>query len=494
MTASVTLRASLPRDRFWLGEPIPLMILVENPEDAPPLAVPVPFAPSQRDLTFLLHDASSTALLAPELATAAAGPTVRVPPADFYLTEVSLTAWHDFAPGSYRIEVHWAHPGGEARAAPAAFEIVAPQALALAIAPDTCADAVSLPPVIATVSGPGLGVFLERRFLVDIEEDTLFPHAGDIVRFVADHALGSPIPVTEAADPKAWIAWSSGRGILARPGYEVTGAAEASWPEEMAVEAIVPAVETAHGELLVYSLRAMGDRRQLVETRFTAPVVTTEEAEGPDDWDDEILVPGPVRETVIGDMQGGSGTTTLARAAEGDIRIVALSTAGSSGVLYHVSVRGGAVTDVARLELPGVALPHAKPAVFVDRAGDTVVAILLSRAGDKSLAEATVGVVLARFDGSGPVVTGESWLGSPSAAPVSAAVAFSYVETERPFFRCVVLCGDGSLFGGDGTGYWESHLPVAQLLVPLVFVTCESHAQVGVRGAHGPTLERLYPS
>lgn len=493
MTNRVRLHSSLSRSRFWCGEPIPLAITIENLDDAQPLAVPVPFAPSRSEIRFLLQGTADTAPIALGPVTPSDGPSVQLPPADFYMTEASLTEWHTFDPGAYTLEVRWTHAAGETLAEPVRFEVVAPDAMALAILAGSFPEAPPSLLAVATVSGPGLGVLLERRFCVDIEDDTSYPHAGDATRFVAGHPLAEPIPVFAAAEPNAWVAWSTERGLFARPGHEVEGAAEARWPDESPASVIAPAVETRQGELLVYTLRGDGDCRELVETRFTLPVVEVEEAEGPDDWDDEVLVPGPVNETTIGEIEIGEATTTLTRAAEDDVRVLALSPAGDGSTLHHVQVRGGIVKAFATPKLPGVPLPHAEPAAFVDHAGETVAAVTLVRTATEPLDALTLGVMLARFGASGPSALEEVWLGNLPAAPTSAVVAFSCIETERPFFRCVVLCEDGSVCVGDRTGRWEAHTPAAELLLPLVLTTCIDHAHVGVRGPNGPTLERLFP-
>jgi hypothetical protein len=342
-------------------------------------------------------------------------------------------------------------------------------------------------------SGYNLGVLFERRFLAEIDDDSVYRHAGDATRFVAGHSLGEPLPVLAAVEPNAWVAWSTGRALFARPGHEVEGAAEARWPDESRVDVIAPAVETRQGELLVYTLRGEGARRELVETRFTKPIVEVEEAEGPDDWDDEVLVPGPVNQTTIGEIEIGEGTATLTRAAEDDVRVLALSAFEDGSAVHHAQVRGGIVSAFATSKLPGVPLPHAQPAAFANHAGETVAAIALTRTAAEPLGTRTLGVMLARFGASGPAVIEEVWLGNLPAAPASAVVAFSCIETERPFFRCVVLCENGLVCVGDRTGRWETLTFTAELLLPLVLTTCADHAHVGVRGPNGPTLERLFP-
>lgn len=488
--SAVRLEASLPRARFFAGEPVALTIAIRN-EGAQAVTAPVPFAPSRRGVRLAVRDSVSgvTAPLGP--AEPAGGQTVRIDAGGFYFTETPLTGWRPFPPGVYQVAVLWKHEAGESLASPVQFEIVAADRARLRFGDETFAGLPTERRAVATVSGAGGGILFERTFRAAHDDESLWEPAGDAIRLVADEPLGTPLPVLPAERSPRWVVCQAGNGLLARAGAEMEGSARAVWPAETSADIAAPALETGAGELEVYSLRGGAPVRELYRTRFAPPVTAVEEPAGPDDWDDEVLVAGPVSEELVAPIDAAPGPVTLVRAGEDEIRLLTVSGHGGGAALRQITLRGGALAGVERLDLPGRPVWDAAPAVRWDGAATTAAVLLHRLAADGSTNQ--VGVAVARFDAGGANIAAEARFCDLPAAPRSGTVAWSFLAGEPSFHSWLVLCEDGSAHCGDSGGRHTrlpADLPLAE---PVSFSVCGMFRQAAVPGDFGLILRRIEP-
>ncbi|MCC7539130.1 MAG: hypothetical protein IT379_23110, partial [Deltaproteobacteria bacterium] len=390
-TDGLTLRLDPMRPHFWRGEQLVVGVVVHN-RGASPVRVPVPFDPDAGQLRFVSRADPRVEL---GRASRVAAHEVVLPAGETYETQVCLDRWLAVSAGAHAYEVRWSLADGGVVAERVAFEVVEPEEMALALPPQVHAQAPATFSAVCAVSGAKLGVIFERRFEAHVEYDALYEPAGDVARFAGDGPIAGLVAVKAAdAGGKQWVAWRDHEALHARAGFEVDRAAHVAWPAGARV--ITPAIETRSGELRALGLRGDGPSRELFEMRFAPPVFETEPAEGPDDWDDQVLVAGPASAVVLGalDLGGDVIAATVASAADDDLRVVLITSSEKGAELVIAQVTGGSLSVIAREPLPATPVPDCTLDAYVDAQGETLAAVAVTRADPDRVR--TCGVFVAR--------------------------------------------------------------------------------------------------
>ena len=482
----VKLQAALARSRYGRGESLTLDVEVHNRDPQAPLSVPVPFAPASPEVSLVVRTSGAPAPVTLGAASSSAPHRIALGAGEVYSTQIALDRLRDFDPGAYTVEVRWTHAHGEAASDPVAFEIVAVERLTLAFDPGAFEDPPSTLHTVCAMSGEAFGVVFERSFSPAIDDKSLFTPMSTSVRAAGEHPIARVIPVLGADESRRWVAWVDATGLRAKSGVEVEDAAVVAWAAQPGVHVIAPAIEDADHALWVYAVR--GEPHELVAVRFGPPEVIVEPPEGPDDWDDEALIPGPVGETVVEPAEHDSTevASTLVRADDGTARLVIAIRGLAASALVYVLV--GEPDTFA--PLPGHPLGGNALAAYVDEHGDVIAAVVVTRSTEGDNPATEVGVALVRFKPTDAPEVSVRWMATLSAEPAEAAVAFSWVATERPYWRCVVRGADGAAWIGDSRGAWSVWDVPHEPLTPLALITCAADAQVAAVGARNASLVR----
>ncbi len=489
----VALRTSIARPRWLAGEPLVLSVEVANLDERQAVSVPSSFDPATDGVRMLVRGAPGTPLVVLDVPSPVGCPMVQLAPGATQEREVSLHRWHAFTPGAYTVTLEWTRFGAAPIVSTVAFEVVAVTAMSFAFTPMTGGEAVDMLAGTAAMSGIGFGVVLPRIFSADIEDPARFSAIADGARFTGDRAVLGIVPVRAAEAPRGWVVWRDAAGLVARAGDAVEGAACSPWPVDDGGLVVGPAEETPAGDLRAWTVRGAPGAQHLVETVFAAPVVTVEAPVGPDDWDDEVLVAGPVSERAIAHF--GEATVVAAehvRRDEGHAQLVVIAADAGGVMLQGAEVDDAEVRWTFRAVLPALPMRGASLAKYVGADGETWVAMALASPDPVHAEVVWSRVIVARIDDAGTHTVQDLWLGALASAPVSAALAFSWVDAERPFWRLLVACEDGSAWLGDADARWSS-LDGADLVQPVSLATCRDHAHAAVRGSDGPALRRIHP-
>ena len=446
MTNGVQVHVTLKRARFWEGEPITLGIRVATDPGAAAVDVPLPFSPADSDVrVFVARDDGDPVAIGP--ASPRTGSRVTVPSGDLLLTELAVHEWVQLEPGAYALDVVWSGYGAQT----VEFEVVPVERMTLTMvghAPTLRA--------VGTVSGPGFGALVEQQYRTGYDDETVYERDSAMTTFVADAPLRAAVPAG------AWIAGVDAGGLVARANPEVAGMARHAWPDGAAT-VVPPASPTDGSGLRVLTLGADGALHAL---DFDPPCTETEAPTGPDDWDDEILVPGPVRCVALGRLPGAASAVR-----DGD-RVVGVA----GRRLVFATLRGDELVDPGGVDLPGEAL-----SVAAVQDGTAAVVVRSEERG--------IGFVVTPL--SGDTAATEQWLGVPPHPPTEAAAAFAPGADGTLLAVCAIRCGDAGLYLGDITGRVLPVAVPAGLLSPLVVTAAAGAFHVAVAAKDGPTLLRV---
>lgn len=475
MTAPVSLEASLPYPVFWRGEPILVRVQLMTEVGAAPVHVPVPFDVFAPGVTVVVYppEGPEVTLAAP---AAAVGQSSPLKGGDLRESNLALDRVYAFAPGTYEVRIEWAPAGMPTLSDTVSFAVVEPAAMTLAIAGIDGAESPELR-AVGSVSGAGLGALLELLFRPAIDDDSSYTCAATVKRYVGRDPVGPATAVQVLQASGDWCAGRDAAGVLARVGFEMQGAGRHDWAAD-APHVVAPAIESEDG-LRVFTVTRDG---QLGVLHFALPLTEVEPASGPDDWDDEVLVPGPVTASDLGSLgESVLGARALAHGDQVHIALVA------RGALLQRTLSGGSLGDGRRVELDARVL-STEPATRLDEHGAVLAAVVVAREAER-LDALEVGLALVHFGASASVEY--RWLGVLESIPVSASVAFAPDGEGQLAPLGAVLDTEHVLHVGAWSGSFTLVAAPAALLTPLTITAALGAPHVAVSTAEGPRLLRL---
>jgi hypothetical protein len=488
VTSPITLQIATAQSVFWRGEAIGLQIRILTALEAEPVQVPVPFELSQAGVTLVIRSADGKEVVL-EPAHDHASQTRTLPPGDLYETEIALERVHSFEPGSYEVRVEWRPWGMSVLTDTVSFQVAEPTTMTLSIVGPLPADPTwlrAVGTVSGTVSGePALGALLDLTFGPEIEDDTEFVCTRTVGRYRRTEPLTAAVPVQSLATSADWMAGRDTKGLFARPGFEVQGVARHDWSEDDPPQVVVPGIESEDG-LRVFTVTRGG---QLAAVEFAPPRVEVEQPSGPDDWDDEILVPGPVSHMELGSIgEGVLGARAVG--ASNEVYVVAATRGG----LRYARLRSHELTQTGRVEIEARVL-STDPAVHSDESGAVVAAVVVAREvpqePDAPENPDALQIGIARVLIGSDAAVDYRWLGVLESIPVSAAVSFVAEPGGGHSPLSAVLDTEHFLHLGTWSGRWSRVAAPSALLSPLTVTAAQDAPHVAVSTPAGPRLQRL---
>jgi hypothetical protein len=275
-----------------------------------------------------------------------------------------------------------------------------------------------------------------------------------------------------------WVAGRDAHGVFARPGWEVQGVGRFDWAEREPPIVVPPALEFGDA-LRLFTLTRKGE---LGVVDFAAPITTVEEASGPDDWDDEVLVPGPVHHSPL----GGLGEAVLGARA-GRVAQDSLVVAVARGAILHARIAGDSLLSRGRIDLD-VRVLSADPALHTSFDGAGVVAVVIAREREDRPDALDVGI--ARVQLGEPPEVEFRWLGVLEQVPVAVAISFAPTDEGEPTPICALLDSDRTLHLGDWNGGFRQAAAPKTLCSPLTVTALFGDVHVAIATLEGPRLWR----
>ena len=487
---SVHLRLRMARALYAVGEPIEIEVVIRN-QGALPLAVYDPANRANPQLSFRIQGGDAPIEI--PAAEKPGGPPIEVPPAETLRAFVPVGRWATLPPGDYRAEARFTPDGGPAvDSGPIAFSVFAPQRREIVL---PAARQPILPQSTAltvAIIGAEAGLIVTHRLEPGIEHSGHYHVMRGTVRAIAPRPPGELLAVAaQPGDRLDWAVWTGAAGLVARAGdATVLGVRERLLKKPIVPAS--PAIERTDGSLLVYAVQ--GDDHELVACRFSPPVTEIQAPQGPDDWDDVIVVAGPAEVRRLGRLDLGPAKGT-ASGAGGGTRL-AFTANGETGITLWHAVIGEALGPSASVFFEGARpFPDVRPVLTWNANGASVAHLLFWRprmiASEEGLPREDpdtleVFVGSASFDGGHATEPTVRRLGGLPRPIRSAAMVVSWLEKESAFFRFALLDAEGKLHLGDG----DSGLKVvdvgAPIIVPLVLGTTAANAYLCVETPNGP--------
>lgn len=328
--------------------------------------------------------------------------------------------------------------------------------------------AASLPAQLRLTAAAADKSLSHHVFVPDIEFPERYQSFGSTVCASAKSVPREVLAVALPAAGPAWTLWAGGRALFAKAGYAtVEGVAELRLGGPFL--ALGPATERADGSVVLYSYGLLDG--ELCECRFAAPVTEIEPPEGPDDWDDEILVAGPAQRESLGRLEFTPDAGCARVGPDGPARLLFTCAEAQGLAVHQVLVRDGRAESTPVATLSGEALAHARPLILEPQPGLAVAQVLFCREADPPPdakappTDPEVDVCCAVIDLTASDDGGhaEHLLGRVPGPVRSAALAASWLSAEPEASRAAVLDGAGRLWVSEGGRLAQASLRAAEL-------------------------------
>ena len=487
---SVRLRLRMARALHAVGEPIEIEVALRN-DDAQPLAVYDPANRANPQWHFRITGGQAPIEI--PASTAPDGPPITVQPVETLRAFVPIGRQAALPPGDYRLVARFTPDGGPAvDSEPIAFSVFAPQRREIVLPAarrPTLPESTTL--TVAAI-GTEAGLIVTHRLEPGLEHTGHYHVMRGQVRVIPPRPPCELIAVAAQPDDRLdWAVWTDEAGLVARAG-DATVLGVRELPLKTPIVPVSPALQQTDGSLLVYAVQ--GDAHELVECRFAPPLTETQAPQGPDDWDDEIVVAGPAAVRRIGalDFDPVNGASC---GAGGGARLVFTANGQAGITLWHAVIDDGPGPRASVLFEGARPLPDVRPVLTLDANGTSVARLLFWRprmienvAGqaieDPDRLEVFLGT--ASFGGKRTAEPTVRCLGELPRPIRSAAMAVSWLEKELVYVRFAILDQEGTLHLGDGASGLKVVDVGAPIIVPLVLGTTAASAYLCTETPNGP--------
>lgn len=492
--AVLELAIRLARPCLWLGEAVTASIEVRHIDGPAPVELPAHWTVGDSWLSVGLTFRGERVTLthSPDEIDESDSPrTISLVNLGNYSLDLRLDQWHEFTAGRYALTVQTRLPQCESRSASIEFEVFDPQASFL-VASQPDGQHGSLCATIA-VSGERHAAIFERTFEGDVENDLDLTRWQDRQRLTLDRSVAGLATPSSAASHR-WLLWRDIDGICASPGIDSFGAIAREGvafarSSDAGASSIVlePAFEQPDGALLINICEPRENAVALRSQRFLPPVIEIEEPDGPEDWDDEILVPGRVENVDIGEIPLPGFCHALVFDDTTD-RFVALSQTEHGVRLDLVRFGEGQATSTHIGSAQG-RIPPGAPSIVHGAIDARRVTCLLVRQRVDSPAATDLVAFTATLQSDGEPLVSEDRLVTLNTTIASAAIVAEPGGSDDQW-RGAIVDDSGAVHSVDSSANYE-RIEIESPMLPLRLVADSSSVHLVRLTPLGPVLQRI---
>ncbi|MEM7156323.1 MAG: hypothetical protein AAF799_25945 [Myxococcota bacterium] len=489
MIPRLSIRAVWGREVFPVGDTVEIEVAIHNPGQQA-MQVCNPSDPDNAELSFHIEGPGGPRTIR---GAGSAAPRIPVEAGEVLRTDIALDQRTSLEPGDYTVSARL-QLGAEVLESEAVHvKVFEPRTTRFAMPVGPQRGPSARPTSYVALVGDTVSLIHGHELMPSVE------HEGDFDSLPKTRCADPPtvvdrlLSVSAPADAEAqWVAWEDATGLRARvDDAEVQGIAHA--PLAGPHHVVEPLVRRPDGTVSAYVVT--GEQSTLQECRFAAPVTEVEPATGPDDWDDEILVAGPVEQRDVGRMPLMPTASGALHDADRS-RLVFVTPRNDGLVVMYADIRAGTMAASASALLPGAhPLPDISPVVTAGAEdGETLAHVMSWRPASESAANGAIPGSPAvelwsstlRCSAAGTQVIDERRIGSAREPIRSAASAVSWDDTPATRPTVGFLDGAGVLHISKQGGPLVPTTPPETRMLPLALATSEDRTYLFVDTDRGP--------